>query len=249
MNPVSIRSCLSATAVWIGAAVATGQPIDVPNHSFEAPDVVFADYPIADWQKSGPVNTVPNPFGGTITGQTDTGVFENVPFTYPDENNLTTIAGMDGTQGGFIFDIVNPQEPIAIFQTLVEPYAVGRQYVLTVGVAKSVSEFAPPMPDGAALRISLYFLDGPDRVVVDSVDVTGAELSGIEMRDFGFTTAAVGAGDAWAGQPIGIAFDPLTGSYGTFDVDNVRLTAVPEPATMVLFGPVGLALLRRRRRR
>ena len=243
------REMIPAVLIVVSCAgFANAESLTILNHSFENPATAFADYNIDDWQTSGPTNSVPNPFGGpNIVGQTDTGVFLNVPFTDPnDENNTVTIADMDGNQGGFIFDLLNANEPIAIFQTLGDAYTIGQQYSLTVGLAKSVSEFAPPMPEAASLRVSLYYLDGGGRVEIAGLTVTGGQLSGLEMRDFSFTTDSVQLDHAWAGQPIGIAFDPLTGTGGTFDIDNVRLTAVPEPASILLLSGLTVMLMRRR---
>jgi hypothetical protein len=243
------RKMIPAVLVVVSCArLANAESLMVPNHSFENPPTAFADYNIQDWQTTGPTNTVPHPFGGPdIVGQTDTGVFLNVPFTDPnDEDNTVTITDMDGSQGGFIFDLLNANEPIAVFQTLGDAYLVGKQYTLTVGLAKSVSEFAPPMPDAASLRVSLYYLDGGGRVEVAGLTVTGGQLSGLEMRDFSFTTDSVQGEQAWANQPIGIAFDPQTGTGGTFDIDNVRLTAVPEATSMLLLSGVAAMLMRRR---
>ena len=62
------------------------------------------------------------------------------------------------------------------------------------------------------------------------------------------------ASDTWAGQKIGIQLESTVDialtSFGNWDFDNVRLTVVPEPATMCLFGlgVGGLVVARLRRR-
>ena len=62
----------------------------------------------------------------------------------------------------------------------------------------------------------------------------------------------VQAGDAWAGHNVGIQ---LLSAYGTgvgyWDVDNVRLVSVPEPATLGLLalGAAGMLIIRSRAQR
>ena len=99
------------------------------------------------------------------------------------------------------------------------------------------------MPQGATLQISLYYRDGPTNLVtVAATDITNSVTvfsNTTHLSDFTVDTAAVRPGDAWAGQHIGVQIRStvvdtnLAGGY--WDLDNVRLFAVPEP---VLAAPV-----------
>ena len=72
------------------------------------------------------------------------------------------------------------------------------------------------------------------------------------LHDYSVTTPMVQAGDAWAGKNIGIKIEALMGDgNGYWDMDNVRLTQVPEPTALSLaaigFGGLLFARVRARR--
>jgi hypothetical protein len=60
----------------------------------------------------------------------------------------------------------------------------------------------------------------------------------LNLIDYQVTVPSVQAGDAWAGKYIGIKLESTVSieatSFGNWDFDNVRLVAVPEPATASL---------------
>jgi hypothetical protein len=69
--------------------------------------------------------------------------------------------------------------------------------------------------------------------------------------DFSVSVPTVQPGDAWANQNIGIQIKSLFGTGdGYWDMDNLRLTAVPEPGTLSLLalGLGGWFCLRRKPR-
>jgi hypothetical protein len=62
---------------------------------------------------------------------------------------------------------------------------------------------------------------------------------------------ALAANDPAIGRAIGVSIlssSPAANPGGFFDLDNVRVTAVPEPGTLALFGAGAGAILVRRRR-
>jgi hypothetical protein len=233
------------------------QALSVPNHSFESQSGVgwpFGTNPNLDaWQKHAePV------FFGMISGglpwYATAGAFIG---TAP--NSPNPYANMLGTQAGYILSF--PQ--VALFQDYsVTPgfdaiFEIGKSYNLTVGVYGH-HLLAP----GSTLQLSLYYRDNLDnKVTVGATTITFSDANfplvtgpGTNLIDFSVNLPAVQAGDAWAGQHIGIQLEstiPIELTSGrNWDFDNVRLTAVPEPATLSLLalGLGGRTLARARRR-
>ena len=63
----------------------------------------------------------------------------------------------------------------------------------------------------------------------------------LNLIDYSVSIPTVGAGDAWAGQNIGLKIESIYGvGDGYWDIDNVRLTAVPEPTTLGLLALGGV---------
>jgi prepilin-type processing-associated H-X9-DG protein len=214
----------------------------VGNHSFESPDVPdappYAGSAIGVWQKTGL--------------ETQTGIFENTAAFGP------PVAGADGQQLGFVFAAPGA----GIFQDLLSPasapltYQVGQSYRLTVAVEGG----GGGMPLNVPLDLRLYYVDptitaGDNRVTVASTTYRNDNATGAITRldDVSVDLPTVAGGQAWAGRQIGVRIvavdDPTVTESGYFDIDNVRLTAVPEPAAGgLLLAAAGLGLLRRRRR-
>jgi hypothetical protein len=229
----AVRTGLAVLALWSGSLQAGG--IYVPNGSFELPETVFADPRNDLWQES------PTPFwyDELANGPWSqlTGVFLNTA-----TNSADHIDNMDGKQGAFFFALPG----VALFQDYSSTYGtnttpahdfntrfeVGKSYQLTVGVIGG----GGGMTNGVTLELSLYYRDGAsNRVTVAATTVTNqpATFSNTtHFIDFQVQVPAVKAGDAWAGQHIGVqllstvGFDLMSGYW---DLDNVRLTAVREP--------------------
>jgi hypothetical protein len=133
-------------------------------------------------------------------------------------------------------------------------FEIGKSYTLTVGVfAKVRSPLG--ISEGSLLQLSLYYRDGLDQVVtVGATTVTYNAASfpltpNLNLIDYQVNVPVVQAGDAWAGQHLGIKIESLYGDGSVnWDFDNVRLTAVPEPATLSLVALGGAILIRLRRR-
>ena len=245
--------------VALAGLLATGnsiqaQPIVVPNHSFEtdnAPAVYpFVNTNVVSWEKNpepgyfGPLTGGFPPWAGTA------GVFLDVnPYTNHIGNQVGYILGFPGVALFQDYD----STPTHDFNAT---YEIGKSYNMTIGVFGKNS-LAP----GSSLVLSLYYRDGSNsKVTVGSTTVVYSpaafSMAGpLGLVDYQVNVPTVQAGDAWAGQHIGIQlesvlpFELITG--GNWDFDNVRLTAVPEPGSLSLFalGAGGLMLARTRSRR
>jgi hypothetical protein len=207
--------------------------IPVPNGSFESPATPYADPRIDSWQKT------PKPFwydesGGFLWDQL-TGAFANTPPADP-----AHIDNCDGEQAMFLFAV--PE--VGLFQdydstvwaSTVPTHAfdarfeVGKSYRLTVGVIGGGGNMA----EGASLELALYYRDAASNAVVvaatNIVFTRAAFSSTTHFTDIQVDATTVTAGDAWAGQQIGVRLlstvNPLLAG-GYWDLDNVRLTPMP----------------------
>ena len=224
------------------------------NPSFESPNVDSVGIGADKWLADGP--TIDPGLGFPVLA--GAGVFENPtddPNTVGPDGHLEN---MDGTQAAYLFarsfaDSQSGQVKDHSFTQVTQILAqAGAQYQLSVGVANAGS--APP-PD-STLTISLFAQDGATEIPLASAaikndGVTSPALNGLAFVDFFATTDPI-AGAA-VGKQIGIRLQTRTDAQapsvnGQFDLDDVQLTIVPEPAGLVLFAG-GAALLAGRRRR
>ncbi len=236
----------------VGCELLSAQSITVPNSSFESPAAPNT-YPyvntfVDSWQKAaepayyGPA--IGTPFGIPWLGTA--GVFLDVN---PYMNH-------DGTQAGYILGF--PQ--VTLFQDYDSSpthdfnatFDVGKSYNLTIGVFGK-STLAP----GSTLQMSLYYRDGANLVTVGSTSIAYSLTafptnSPLNLLDYSVNVPTVQAGDAWAGKNIGIQLLSTTpiemATGGNWDFDNVRLSTVPEPASLALLtlGSAGFLISRAR---
>ena len=229
-----------ATAVLATSGRLSAQPISVPNFSFESQSAAgfpFGANPsVASWTKIAEPAYFTPAFGGFgIPWFGTAGVFID---TNPYANHL-------GTQAGYI--LAFPQ--VTLFQDYNSSpthdfdatYQVGMSYHLTIGLFGK-----PNIAPGSTLQLSLYYRDGLDNKVTVGLTTATYSLAAfptnapLSLIDYAVNVPTVLASDAWAGQKIGIQMEStipieLT-SGGNWDFDNVRLTAVPEPASLSLLG-------------
>lgn len=253
---------LVASALFAGIGSVTllnAQPINVPNESFESPGApMTSPYVIFDvdsWQKAARPDYY-------IAVEQATGILWNQTaaiFFGPG-----AYGNMDGIQAAYLFSF--PQ--VSLFQDYETmdyndaapshdfdaSFEVGKSYSLTVGVFGK--GFAGNMTEGSMLGLSLYYRDGVNMITVGTPTVvtysasTFVNSGALNLIDFQVNTAEVQAGDPWAGQKIGIKIESIYGmGDGYWDVDNVRLVAVPEPTLAALLGTGSLILAAFRARR
>jgi hypothetical protein len=232
---------LGAAAVFlISRSISPAQPLSVPNFSFENPTVPDA-FPyvstiIDSWQKNPqPAYFDPNTFG--FSWDQSSGVFlDNFA------GNPAPLSNRDGNQGAFVQDFpgagFHQDYNSSASHDFNVTYTVGQAYQLTAGFLGKGALAA-----GDTLMMTLYYGDYANGNTVGSTAIVYDPLTFADqtkLTDFSVTIPTVQAGDAWANQTLGIAIVDISGperGQAYWDLDNVRLQAIPEPGTL------GLALL------
>jgi hypothetical protein len=194
-----------------------------------------------------------NPFGGGLASTTTPdhwtklGVGSSGHVANGWNGGAVDVSNTDGSQlAWFNTDVGN-----GFSQELSSVYEVGMSYTLTVGAVKASPSWTGSN-DANVLTIDLYY--GAFNIIASgSMSALSLEDSQGALTDIVASLAPVEAGDAWADQPVGIRIlsssEPVT-SPGNHDwaVDDVRLDAVPEPSTSMLFSVLVLSGIAKRRR-
>lgn len=236
-------------ALWVTAGLlasvggASAQSLLVANGSFESPTPPqgYPAWPLVDsWQKTPePQGYDPNNFGG-LTWDQMSGVFPNTAAGQPDH-----IDNVDGNQAAYLFTL----QGVGFRQQLTDAFQIGRSYDLTLGILGGGGISA-----GDTFTIGFFFMSGGSLTPITSTVVTFSAAdfpNATHLIDHGINLPTVQTGDAWAGQNIGISLTSTAGNgAGYWDIDNVRLTSVPEPSIVGLLaaGAVGLVVWNRRTR-
>ncbi len=233
-----IAAAVAGSSVVAGLATLEAASIAVPNGSFESPSTTFVNTDIDSWQKA------PKPDwyveSGGYTWDELTGVFMNTSATSADH-----IDNCDGNQAMWMFavpDVGVFQDYNSIDWAHTTPthdfnaaFEVGKSFRLTIGVIGG----GGGMLAGASLAVSLYYRDAAsNRVTVAAVNITNSTAifsNNTHLIDFNVDLPPVQPGDAWAWQKIGIHMLSTVNSNlegGYWDLDNVRLSSVLEPALL-----------------
>jgi hypothetical protein len=136
-------------------------------------------------------------------------------------------------------------------QVLTSSFEAGRGYSLTVGVGRNYGNAEQVPAATAALKLALYYLDDAStRQIVTSIDIfnnPATSLSANHMLDFSTPEFVVGGGHPAGGRPVGVLLTTIGPAGGYFNVGNVRVSAVPEPASIGVLMAGSMLLVRRRR--
>ena len=251
---ILLSAALGLACIFSAASIGQAQPISVPNGSFESPSTPFVSNNFDSWQKTARpayFDFVEQTYGYTwnqMSGIFAGGTYGNLHgsqaaylFSFPQVGLLQDYDTMD----------YNDAAPTHDFN---ETFGIGKSYTLTLGVFGK--GFSGNMTEGSMLGLSLYYRDGANMVTVGAPTVVTYTAAGflnvgpLNLQDFQVNIPTVQSGDAWAGQHIGIKIESIYGTGdGYWDIDNVRLTAVPEPGSLGLIAIGGLLFAIRTRNR
>jgi len=261
----------AAVVVFGQSTVKADQLTTVKDPIFSIPLVPFNPLPASPflassgWTSDGPIDPQYGVNTGTIVWQnprendpgnpghiynliTDPTVTETIAHDYdpnPDDWNLpyqgcASIAGATGN---------------GLEQTLTSKFQANMGYTLTAAVG--VSYGYPPDPT-AELRIELFYDDSQGRHFLPWRDVFNDSQTGLSatyVADFSTPTTVIRSDSSdptirnAVGQNIGILLTTIGPVGGFFNVTNVRVDEVPEPASVAIMLTGAGLLLRRRRRR
>jgi hypothetical protein len=221
------NATLFATAlILLGGNTVRAQSISVPNADFGQPYTTYATNEVCMWeappQPAG--YDYPYPWADTI------GVFFNNPYYV---NYGEYIYNCDGPQAAFIFAVPGAGlfQDYTVSPAFNATFDAGKSYHLQAGFI--ASEFFGESP-GVTMQMSFYYRDGlSNMATIDSTNIiytTDVFTDITNFVDIDLYLPTVQAGDAWAGQHIGIELlstvsPELEGGY--WDVGNVQLTALP----------------------
>jgi len=231
---------LSAIVAWtVGHAPAQAESVPVPNYSLETPTTTYVNTNIDSWQKTDQPAWYDDGNGAFGWAQL-TGIFKNTPVGAFDH-----LDNCDGLNAMWLFNV--PQ--VGLFQdynaldyndatpthAFAATYETGKSYTMIIGINGG----GGGMPDGATLELSLYYLDDSGAHVPIAATTVINDLTNFpnhtHLTDFQVSIPVVKVSDPWQGHHIGIQFlssvpldnEDLQGGY--WDLDNVRLIAVPAP--------------------
>lgn len=246
---------------------------ELPSIPFPTdPNPDQADFVLLDidgWNKTGPFGNDPR----APEGVQDTGVFINVPFD-PGTGELVLVTdNADGNQLAFMVvntDSFGPTEPaVTISQTTSTAFEAGKNYTFKIDLGVSIvappSAFFDPTPGGPTNPEMLELIIGYGGGTGDTINEVATQLvSATELvlyfgdgspgdppstplTEFSVSTGLLDVSDDAIGEDLRIMIRQVGGTSGAFNLDNARLSVVPEPSSLALLGAMGVLALRRRR--
>jgi hypothetical protein len=231
MKPSIISLKRNLAALALSATICStlqAASIAVPNNSFESPSTlpVGVSTSIDSWQKIAKPAYFDETAFGFQWAQTAGIFYDTNPY-----------ANRDGVQCAYMLSF--PQ--VTLFQDATSgfnaTYGVGQSYTMTLGL------FGKSLTPNNSLQLSLYYRDAGNNIITvgspTTITYNPANFpltSPLNLVDYSVNIPAVQAGDAWAGQNIGIMIQVTASDFngGYWDMDNVRLTSVPEPGQVSL---------------
>jgi hypothetical protein len=225
-------SLFGYVAVFLTAtAIARAEVITVPNFSFEEPSLIGTGYEGQGY--SGNIPSWENAYG----------VFGELFNVFPSHD---PIVGGEGNQAGWLAGFngsFTSADASQMWTNTTSTFEAGKSYQLNVGVSRI--SYAPGV-SGASLDLWLYYLtpEGTFGGVIGSTTATYDTTSTSTLTDFTVDVPALASDHPAVGGKICTAFLAMNNPGDTmcWVVDNVRITAVPEPSTIFLLsiGLIGL---------
>jgi len=214
-----MKKLLIATGI-MAAGFAFADVITVPGYSFENPSVnstftgaVDPAWTIVEHHANGAA-TVRNDFSDT-----DVDTTEGIKYL--------SLANRDG----------NASNTTRVYQMILDgTVEANKDYTLTVAMLNRNMTSVTP-----AFRIGLYE-DAAMTTVLAEKSQADITLSDTAWNDFSVTWNS-GAGGAGKSLYIGFENSEATGVNQALGIDNVRLSVIPEPATLALFFISGAGVL------
>lgn len=275
--PMSITATAVFVAGGVFGAQAQASEIPLVNPSFESPAVSFptdpnpdeSDFVLLDiqgWNKTGP-------FGNddrAPVGVQDTGVFLNLPFDPGTGEPVLVTGNADGNQLAFM--VVNTdsflpsEEAVTISQTSNTAFEAGKDYTFNIDIGVSIVATPGVLlggdidnPEGLELIIGYGGGTGDTITPVATQQVSATQLAldfgdgtaenppSTPLTEFAVSTGLLDGSEDAIGEDLRVMIRQVGGNSGAFNLDNARLTAVPEPGSFAILATLGTLALRRRR--
>jgi len=228
---------LCMTAALLALSVSAGAyDVAITNAGFEDPVLTDGNYnyEVPGWDFYGPGASA-----GCWNPDADGAIFYGYGGIAPEGENVAWISAgyVDNTPDNPDDDDFTSVEA-GITQVLTETLAAGMTYTLTVEVGNSYY-----YDWGEGYKIQLL-AGGSLLAQDDNTQTPASDTFATSTVTYVYDSAQSGL----LGEPLEIRLLAKPGN-DELDVDDVRLDAVPEPATMGLLGMGALALIRRRKRK
>lgn len=276
-KPVSMAAAAVFAVGGLAGLQVQADDIPLANPSFESPAVPFptdpnpdqSDFVLLDiqgWNKTGPFGNDPR----APVGEQDTGVFLNVPFDPGTGEPVLVTGNADGNQLAFM--VVNTdsflptEDAVTISQTPGAVFEAGMAYSFNIDIGVSIVATPGVLLGGdinnpESLELIMGYGGGTGdtimpvatelvsatQLALDFGDGTAENPPSTPLTEFSVSTGLLEASDAAIGEDLRVMIRQVGGNSGAFNLDNARLTAVPEPGSFAILATLGALALRRKR--